>query len=151
MTDFLVRRFVKDYEKTDNADVRTSYGILSSIVGICCNILLFTAKLLIGAGMNSLAIMADAFNNLSDAASSVISFVGVKMANNRPTKSIRSGMGGSSILQRCRFVSVIEVGFTFLKSSLEKIRNRKRHISDGSVFDSGALGWCKAVDGAFQP
>lgn len=55
MTDFLVRRFVKDYEKTDNADVRTSYGILSSIVGICCNILLFTAKLLIGAGMNSLA------------------------------------------------------------------------------------------------
>ena len=63
MTDFLVRRFVKDYEKTDNADVRTSYGILSSIVGICCNILLFTAKLLIGAGMNSLAIMADAFNN----------------------------------------------------------------------------------------
>ena len=53
MTDFLVRRFVKDYEKTDNADVRTSYGILSSIVGICCNILLFTAKLLIGAGMNS--------------------------------------------------------------------------------------------------
>ena len=62
MTDFLVRRFVKEYEKTDNADVRTSYGILSSIVGICCNILLFTAKLLIGAGMNSLAIMADAFN-----------------------------------------------------------------------------------------
>ena len=59
MTDFLVRRFVKEYEKTDNADVRTSYGILSSIVGICCNILLFTAKLLIGAGMNSLAIMAD--------------------------------------------------------------------------------------------
>ena len=72
MTDFLVRRFVKEYEKTDNADVRTSYGILSSIVGICCNILLFTAKLLIGAGMNSLAIMADAFNNLSDAGSSVV-------------------------------------------------------------------------------
>ena len=81
MTDFLVRRFVKDYEKTDNADVRTSYGILSSIVGICCNILLFAAKLLVGVGMHSLAIMADAFTN-------------------RPTKSIRSGMGGSSILQR---------------------------------------------------
>ena len=70
MTDFLVRRFVKDYEKTDNADVRTSYGILSSIVGICCNILLFAAKLLIGVGMHSLAIMADAFNNLSDAVTS---------------------------------------------------------------------------------
>ena len=51
------------------------------MVGICCNVLLFAAKLLIGVGMHSLAIMADAFNNLSDAASSVISFVGVKMAN----------------------------------------------------------------------
>lgn len=60
MTDFLVRRFVKDYEKTDNADVRTSYGILSSIVGICCNILLFAAKLLIGVGMAFSGDMADA-------------------------------------------------------------------------------------------
>ena len=62
MTDFLVRCFVKEHENTDNADVRTSYGILSSMVGICCNVLLFAAKLLIGVGMHSLAIMADAFN-----------------------------------------------------------------------------------------
>ena len=124
MTDFLVRRFVKDYEKTDNADVRTSYGILSSIVGICCNILLFTAKLLIGAGMNSLAIMADAFNNLSDAASSVISFVGVKMANKPADKEHPFGHGRIEYIAAL-IVSflVIEVGFTFLKSSLEKIRN----------------------------
>ena len=124
MTDFLVRRFVKEYEKTDNADVRTSYGILSSIVGICCNILLFTAKLLIGAGMNSLAIMADAFNNLSDAASSVISFVGVKMANKPADKEHPFGHGRIEYIAAL-IVSflVIEVGFTFLKSSLEKIRN----------------------------
>ena len=151
MTDFLVRRFVKDYEKTDNADVRTSYGILSSIVGICCNILLFTAKLLIGAGMNSLAIMADAFNNLSDAASSVISFVGVKMANKPADKEHPFGHGRIEYIAAL-IVSflVIEVGFTFLKSSLEKIRNPEE-ITFQIVFDSGALGWCKAVDGAFQP
>jgi len=124
MTDFLVRRFVKDYEKTDNADVRTSYGILSSIVGICCNILLFAAKLLIGVGMHSLAIMADAFNNLSDAASSVISFVGVKMANKPADKEHPFGHGRIEYIAAL-IVSflVIEVGFTFLKSSLEKIRN----------------------------
>lgn len=124
MTDFLVRRFVKDYEKTDNADVRTNYGILSSIMGICCNILLFTAKLLIGVGMHSLAIMADAFNNLSDAASSVISFVGVKMANKPADKEHPFGHGRIEYIAAL-IVSflVIEVGFTFLKSSLEKIRN----------------------------
>lgn len=127
MTDFLVRRFVKDYEKTDNADVRTSYGILSSIVGICCNILLFTAKLLIGAGMNSLAIMADAFNNLSDAASSVISFVGVKMANKPADKEHPFGHGRIEYIAAL-IVSflVIEVGFTFLKSSWRKFAIRKR-------------------------
>ena len=124
MTEFLVRHFVKDYEKTDNADVRTSYGILSSIVGICCNILLFAAKLLIGVGMHSLAIMADAFNNLSDAASSVISFVGVKMANKPADKEHPFGHGRIEYIAAL-IVSflVIEVGFTFLKSSLEKIRN----------------------------
>ena len=133
--------------------MRTSYGILSSIVGICCNILLFTAKLLIGAGMNSLAIMADAFNNLSDAASSVISFVGVKMANKPADKEHPFGHGRIEYIAAL-IVSflVIEVGLRFLKSSLEKNPQSGRdHISDGSVFDSGALGWCKAVDGAFQP
>ena len=124
MTDFLVRCFVKEYENTDNADVRTSYGILSSMVGICCNVLLFAAKLLIGVGMHSLAIMADAFNNLSDAASSVISFVGVKMANKPADKEHPFGHGRIEYIAAL-IVSflVIEVGFTFLKSSLEKIRN----------------------------
>lgn len=124
MTDFLVRCFVKEYENTDNADVRTRYGILSSMVGICCNVLLFAAKLLIGVGMHSLAIMADAFNNLSDAASSVISFVGVKMANKPADKEHPFGHGRIEYIAAL-IVSflVIEVGFTFLKSSLEKIRN----------------------------
>ena len=81
-------------------------------------------KLLIGARMNSLAIMADAFNNLSDAASSVISFVGVKMANKPADKEHPFGHGRIEYIAAL-IVSflVIEVGFTFLKSSLEKIRN----------------------------
>ena len=64
MTDFLVRCFVKDYDNTEDAQVRTQYGILASIVGICCNLLLFAAKLFIGILVNSVSVMADAFNNL---------------------------------------------------------------------------------------
>ena len=93
MTEFLVRRFVKDYTQTDNIQVRTDYGILSSFVGIFCNVLLFAAKFLIGFVMGSIAVMADAFNNLSDAASSIISFIGVKMAGKPADKDHPFGHG----------------------------------------------------------
>ena len=72
MTDFLVKTFVKDYENTGDIGVRTEYGLMASTVGICCNVLLFAAKLFIGLLINSISVMADAFNNLSDAASSII-------------------------------------------------------------------------------
>lgn len=64
MTDFLVKCFVKDHDKTEDPQVRTRYGILASIVGICCNLLLFASKLFIGVLVNSVSVMADAFNNL---------------------------------------------------------------------------------------
>lgn len=88
MTEFLVRKFVKDYRKTEDTQVRTRYGLMASIVGICCNVILFSAKLLVGMLVNSISVMADAFNNLSDAASSIIGFIGVKMAGNLPMKTI---------------------------------------------------------------
>ncbi|MFQ9985764.1 MAG: cation diffusion facilitator family transporter, partial [Lachnospiraceae bacterium] len=81
MTDWLVSRFIKNSEDVTNARVRTAYGILGSRVGIACNILLFILKFILGALVNSVSVMADAFNNLSDAVSSVISYVGVKMAD----------------------------------------------------------------------
>ena len=87
MTDFLVRRFVRDSENTESTEVRTRYGILASVVGIFCNVFLFAAKLIIGTLMHSLAVTADAFNNLSDAASSIISFIGVKMAGDAASDS----------------------------------------------------------------
>lgn len=80
MINFLVKRFIKDYENVENAKVRTAYGMLASILGICCNLFLFSSKLFAGFLVNSISVMADAFNNLSDAASSIIGFVGVRMA-----------------------------------------------------------------------
>lgn len=88
MTELLVRLFVKNYEKTDCASVRTAYGVMASLVGICCNLFLFASKMTAGFLTGSISIMADAFNNLSDAASSIIGFVGVKMAQKPPDREI---------------------------------------------------------------
>ncbi len=122
MTEFLVRRFVKNYEHTQWTAVRTNYGMLSSSVGICCNIILFLVKLLVGVLLNSIAVMADAFNNLSDAASSVISFIGVRMAGKPADKEHPFGHGRIEYIAAF-IVSffVIQVGFTFFKSSFGKI------------------------------
>ena len=124
MIQFLVRRFVKNHEDTENPDVRTAYGVLSSVVGIFCNVLLFGVKFAIGLLMRSMAVTADAFNNLSDAASSIIGFVGVKMANKPADKDHPFGHGRMEYIAAL-IVSflVIEVGITFFKSSVEKIRN----------------------------
>ena len=67
MTDWLVKRFVKEYEETGSSAVRTRYGMLASVVGILCNVLLFLMKISIGLVLRSISVMADAFNNLSEA------------------------------------------------------------------------------------
>ena len=122
MTDFLVKRFVKDYEETDKIQVRTAYGMLSSVVGIFCNVLLFVVKFLIGMFMRSISVMADGFNNLSDAGASIISFVGVKMANKPADEEHPFGHGRMEYIAAL-IVSflVIEVGFSFLKDAIGKI------------------------------
>ena len=106
MTEFLIRHFVKDYEEVEKVSVRTAYGMLSGIVGIFCNV----------------SVMADAFNNLSDAGSSVISFVGVRMAGKPADKDHPFGHGRIEYIAAL-IVSflVLEVGFTFLKDSVGKI------------------------------
>lgn len=124
MTDLLVKMFVKNYEDTDNISVRTAYGVLASGVGIACNVLLSLAKMMVGMLLHSVSVMADAFNNLSDAGSSIIGLVGVKMAEKPADEEHPFGHG------RIEYVAalivaflVIEVGFTFFKDSISKIRH----------------------------
>ena len=81
MIDFLVKKFVNNHEDIHDLRVRTAYGMLSGGVGIFCNILLFALKLAVGLAVKSLSVMSDAFNNLADAASSVIGFVGARLAS----------------------------------------------------------------------
>ena len=112
ITEYLVKRFVKDYENTENAQVRTAYGVLASIVGICCNLMLFGAKLVIG-------IMA----------SSIISFVGVKMAQKPADEDHPFGHGRIEYI--AAFIVaffVIQVGFSLFKNSVGKIRNPQNMV-----------------------
>lgn len=124
ITDYLIKTFVKDNEKVDNIKVRNTYGNLAGAIGIIVNVLLFAIKLSVGLLAGSVAVMADAFNNLSDAASSIITIIGFKMANKPADAEHPFGHG------RIEYISalivsflVMLVGLQFVKSSLERITN----------------------------
>ena len=135
MTEFLVNKFIKDSANIESTEVRTRYGMLASVVGIFCNVLLFSVKLAIGLILSSLAVTADAFNNLSDAASSIISFVGVKMAGKPADAEHPFGHGRIEYIAAL-IVSflVIEVGFNFFKSSISKIMHPEEITFDPVPF-----------------
>lgn len=126
MTNWLIKHFVRNYNKTQEAGVRTAYGILAGFVGIVCNIILFLVKLLIGMLIQSISVMADAFNNLSDAASSLISLIGAKLAQRPADAEHPFGHG------RYEYISalivaflILQVGFSCFQSSVGKILNPK--------------------------
>lgn len=122
MTELLVKLFIKNKERVEDPRVRTSYGILSSIVGIICNVVLFGVKLSVGLVINSISVMADAFNNLSDAASSVISFIGVKLAGRPADKEHPFGHGRFEYIAALAVAFLIlQVGFSLFQSSFSKV------------------------------
>ena len=124
MIHLLVRKFVKNYENIEDAKVRTDYGVLASALGIVCNVLLFAGKLAVGVAVRSVSVMADAFNNLSDAASSVIGFVGVKMAGKPADREHPFGHGRIEYIAALVVAFlVLQVGFTFFQNSTDKIRH----------------------------
>lgn len=97
MTQLLIRLFVRHPDDTKNAAVRTAYGNLASLVGMACNLLLCLGKLAAGTLFGSIAIMADALNNLSDASSNVVSLVGFRLAAKGPDESTPTATPGMSI------------------------------------------------------
>ena len=96
MMHFLVRRFIPGYEDTEDPSVRFAYGRLSGIVGIVLNLCLFAGKFICGLLSGAISIIADAFNNLSDAGSSIITLVGFRMAGRtRITPTVTDGLNTS--------------------------------------------------------
>jgi cation diffusion facilitator family transporter len=118
----LLRRLVPNWIQADDPDARQKAGMLSGGVGIVLNLLLFGGKLLAGLLTASIAVVADAFNNLSDAASSVVTLVGFRMAGQKADKDHPFGHGRIEYLAGLLVSLVILlVGFELLKSSIEKI------------------------------
>lgn len=117
MTKLLIRLFIKDAENVANPRVRAAYGILSGAVGIVCNLLLTVAKFLIGTVTNSIAITADAVNNLSDAGSSAVTLFSFKAANRPADDEHPFGHG------RIEYISALGVAFLILMMGLELVRS----------------------------
>ena len=122
MTELLVKLFIKNADQTSSPKVRERYGMLSSWVAIACNLLLFAVKFILGFLSNSIAITGDAFNNLSDVGSGVVTFIGFKAAAAPADEDHPFGHG------RIEYISglvitffVLLVGFDVVKSAIEKI------------------------------
>lgn len=124
MTEWLVRRFVKNYQESDDPKVRMAYGKFAGVVGIVCNVLLCLGKGVAGLVSGSVSIVADAVNNLSDASSNIISLLGFKLAGKPADSGHPYGHGRYEYLSGLLVaVLIVVIGVELVKSSVEKIAN----------------------------
>ena len=124
MITLLARLFIKDRDKVADAAVRRAYGMLCSLTGIGLNVLLFLGKYLAGRLSCSIAMTADAFNNLSDAGSSVITLLGFRMAAKKPDPGHPFGHGRIEYLSGVAVsIIIIVVGVQLGLESIDKIMN----------------------------
>ena len=122
MTNLLLRIFVRDHHNTGDTGVRSAIGTLSGAVGICCNLLLFALKLLAGTLTGSLAITADALNNLSDATGSIVTLAGFRLAGKPADEHHPYGHARLEYLSGLGVaVLILFIGLELAKSSVVKI------------------------------
>ena len=122
MVTFLSRWLIADHDQTQDPAVRRKYGVLCGAVGIVINVLLFLGKFFAGTISGSIAITADAFNNLSDAGSSLVTILGFKLAGQKPDPDHPFGHGRMEYLSGLAVAMLILLmGIELLKSSVEKI------------------------------
>ncbi len=122
MLEALLKKFVSNHQDTADKTVRQRYGVFSGVVGIVLNLVLFACKLLAGVLAGAISVMADAFNNLSDAASSVVTLVGFRLAGQEPDADHPFGHGRVEYLAGLIVSALILlVGVELGKSSVEKI------------------------------
>lgn len=122
MIKFLIKKFIKNADQTQDCKVRESYGVLSGSLGILCNIFLFILKLTIGLMMNSVAILSDAFNNLSDTGSSIVAVVGAKLSNIDADNEHPFGHG------RFEYIASLIISFIIMMVGVELFRESFKKI-----------------------
>lgn len=124
VAEFLIKKFIINYQNIEEEKTRNAYVYLASIVGILCNLILSIIKISVGFISGSVSITADGFNNLSDMASSMITMVGIKLANRPADKEHPFGHGRMEYLSALVVAfMVMLVGVQFVKTSFERILN----------------------------
>lgn len=151
MIRLLIRLFVKDYRDTENPKVRERYGKFSGLVGIVTNLLLFAGKITVGVLFRSISVTADAVNNLSDSASSIVTLVGFKMAAKPADSDHPYGHARIEYISGLMVSLVVFVtGFQFAQTSFQKIIHPEQtEFSLAVVAVLGASILLKAWQGAF--
>ena len=135
MITFLASLFIKDSKNYKEPSVRQAYGVLSGAVGIGLNILLFFGKWLAGTISGSIAITADAFNNLSDAGSSIITLIGFRLSGQEPDPDHPFGHGRMEYISGLLVsVAILVMGFELIGSSIGKLRSPEPIESSALVF-----------------
>ena len=125
MTNALIHIFIRDAENTGDSRVREKFGVLSGAVGLACNLFLFALKLIIGLLTGSISIAADAFNNLSDGLSCLISIVGFKVSGKEPDAKHPFGYG------RTEYIAGLIVSFIIkmcIRDRLHAARIERVHL-----------------------
>ncbi len=122
MITILSKLFIKDHEQTDDPAVRRAYGVLCGIAGIVLNLILFGIKVFAGMISRSMAIVTDAFNNLSDALSSLIMMIGFKMSGHKPDPEHPFGHG------RIEYVTGLVVSLLIILMGVELLKTAVSHI-----------------------
>ncbi len=135
MITFMASLFIKDSKNYKEPSVRQAYGVLSGAVGIGLNILLFFGKWLAGTISGSIAITADAFNNLSDAGSSIITLIGFRLSGQEPDPEHPFGHGRMEYISGLLVsVAILVMGFELIWSSIGKLRSPEPIESSALVF-----------------
>ena len=135
MITFLASLFIKDSKNYKEPSVRQAYGVLSGAVGIGLNILLFFGKWLAGTISGSIAITADAFNNLSAAGSSIITLIGFRLSGQEPDPEHPFGHGRMEYISGLLVsVAILVMGFELIGSSIGKLRSPEPIESSALVF-----------------
>ncbi len=133
MIGLLARRFIGDYQNTADAGVRRAYGVLCGAVGIGINLLLFALKFTAGLLAGSVAVTADAFNNLSDAGASIVTLLGFRLAGQKPDPEHPFGHG------RLEYISGLIVSLVILLMGFELLRSAVGAILRPEAVECSAL------------
>ena len=133
MIGLLAKHLIKDYQNVAAPEVRRAYGVLCGAVGIAINLLLFALKLLAGTLAGSVAITADAFNNLSDAGASIVTLLGFRLAGQKPDTEHPFGHG------RIEYISGLLVSLVILLMGFELLRDAVGAILHPEAVECSAL------------